>query len=49
MRPYLDKVSTARGSGWVDVSNTRLLLILIPDGLTPPLPRAVLTSSNNDF
>ena len=32
----LEKVSTTRGSGWVDHRIAILLLILSPPGLTPP-------------
>jgi hypothetical protein len=45
---HLDTVSTTRGSGWVDVKPAIFPLIFESRRLTHPLPRVVLTVSNND-
>ena len=45
----MEEVGPTRGSGWVDDQTAIFPLVLKPDRLTHPLPRVVLTSSNNDL
>ena len=46
---HLETVSTARGSGWVSLPNSKSIAIFALQPPTHPLPRAVLTVSKREL